>query len=39
MRRLTRDLLPGARYRRRLLWRYSIVWHKPATEPTHHAAA
>jgi SAM-dependent methyltransferase len=31
MRRLTRDLLPRARYRRHLLWRYSIVWHKPAT--------
>ncbi|WP_238815674.1 class I SAM-dependent methyltransferase [Nocardia brasiliensis] len=22
-------LLPGARVRRRLLWRYSLVWHKP----------
>jgi hypothetical protein len=31
MRRLTRDLLPGARYRRHLLWRYSVVWRKPAT--------
>jgi ubiquinone/menaquinone biosynthesis C-methylase UbiE len=25
-----RRMLPGARYRRRLLWRYSIVWDKPA---------
>lgn len=24
-----RDLLPGARFRRHLLWRYSIVWTKP----------
>jgi hypothetical protein len=23
-------LLPGARYRRHLLWRYSLVWTKPA---------
>ena len=23
-------VLPGARYRRRLLWRYSLVWTKPA---------
>jgi len=22
-------LLPGARYRRRLLWRYSLLWRKP----------
>lgn len=26
---LTR-LLPGARYRRHLLWRYSLIWTKPA---------
>jgi ubiquinone/menaquinone biosynthesis C-methylase UbiE len=25
-----RRLLPGVRYRRRLLWRYSLVWDKPA---------
>lgn len=23
------DVLPGARYRRHLLWRYSLVWRKP----------
>jgi SAM-dependent methyltransferase len=28
-RRLARRVLPGARYRRRLLWRYSLVWTKP----------
>ena len=22
-------LLPGARYRRHLLWRYSLLWTKP----------
>ncbi|MDN5760352.1 MAG: class I SAM-dependent methyltransferase, partial [Tomitella sp.] len=26
MRRLAAQLLPGSRYRRHLLWRYSIVW-------------
>ena len=30
VRRTARRTLPGARYRRRLLWRYSIVWDKPA---------
>jgi len=30
MRRLAARLLPGARYRRHLLWRYSITWTKPA---------
>jgi SAM-dependent methyltransferase len=29
MQALTRELLPGARFRRRLFWRYSIVWTKP----------
>ena len=24
-----RRLLPGARYRRHLLWRYSLLWAKP----------
>ncbi|MGW4745142.1 class I SAM-dependent methyltransferase [Streptomyces sp. NPDC004290] len=24
-------ILPGARIRRRLFWRYTLVWHKPAT--------
>ncbi len=31
MRRLADDLLPGARFRRHALWRYSIVWSKPAS--------
>jgi SAM-dependent methyltransferase len=26
MRRLARELLPGVRWRRHLLWRYSLVW-------------
>jgi 2-polyprenyl-3-methyl-5-hydroxy-6-metoxy-1,4-benzoquinol methylase len=30
MRRLARELLPGVRYRRHLLWRYSLIWTKPA---------
>jgi hypothetical protein len=30
IRRLARLLLPGARYRRHLYWRYSLVWTKPA---------
>jgi SAM-dependent methyltransferase len=29
MRRLASDLLPGVRYRRHLLWRYSLTWRKP----------
>ena len=29
MRRLAADVLPGARYRRHLYWRYSLVWAKP----------
>ncbi|MEU2037177.1 class I SAM-dependent methyltransferase [Nocardia niwae] len=24
------ELLPGARIRRRLMWRYTLLWHKPA---------
>jgi hypothetical protein len=28
-RRLAGRVLPGARYRRRLLWRYTLVWTKP----------
>ena len=27
--RLAEGLLPGMRYRRHLLWRYSIRWTKP----------
>ncbi|MEV7149872.1 class I SAM-dependent methyltransferase [Streptomyces sp. NPDC093084] len=29
VRRATAHLLPGRRYRRRLLWRYTLVWDKP----------
>ncbi|MER5528268.1 class I SAM-dependent methyltransferase [Streptomyces sp. NPDC002677] len=29
VRRATGHLLPGRRYRRRLLWRYTLVWDKP----------
>jgi SAM-dependent methyltransferase len=29
-RRVARSVLPGVRYRRRLLWRYSLVWTKAA---------
>jgi SAM-dependent methyltransferase len=29
MRRLAADILPGARYRHHLYWRYSLVWAKP----------
>jgi ubiquinone/menaquinone biosynthesis C-methylase UbiE len=29
-RRLARRLLPGVRYRRLVLWRYALVWTKPA---------
>lgn len=31
IRRAARDLLPGARVRRRLYWRYSLTWTAPAT--------
>lgn len=27
----SRELLPGARVRRHLLWRYTIIWTKPVT--------
>lgn len=30
MRRMAQRMLPGARYRRHLLWRYSLSWTKPA---------
>lgn len=30
MRRLANELLPGARWRRHLMWRYSLVWTNPA---------
>lgn len=29
MRRMATRLLPGARFRRRLYWRYTLVWAKP----------
>jgi SAM-dependent methyltransferase len=29
MRSIVQDLLPGVRFRRRALWRYSVVWTKP----------
>jgi ubiquinone/menaquinone biosynthesis C-methylase UbiE len=29
-RKICADLLPGARVRKHLLWRYSVVWNKPA---------
>ncbi|MEU3520770.1 class I SAM-dependent methyltransferase [Streptomyces sp. NPDC006654] len=29
VRRATAHLLPGRRYRRRLLWRYTLTWDKP----------
>lgn len=29
MRRIARQLLPGATFRRRLLWRYSLIWRRP----------
>jgi 2-polyprenyl-3-methyl-5-hydroxy-6-metoxy-1,4-benzoquinol methylase len=34
MRRIIRERLPGARYRRHLLWRYSVVWQKPGSGPS-----
>ena len=30
MRRIAIELLPGASFRRRLLWRYSLTWTKPS---------
>lgn len=30
VRATARRLLPGVRYRRHLLWRYSLIWDKPA---------
>lgn len=34
VRRTAREQLPGARYRRHLLWRYSLVWTKPGAAGT-----
>jgi len=32
VRRLAQRILPGVRYRRRLYWRYSLVWNKPEAD-------
>lgn len=29
IRRAARDMLPGSRFRRHLLWRYALMWDKP----------
>ena len=34
VRRIASDILPGVRYRRHLLWRYSLVWTKPPASPS-----
>jgi ubiquinone/menaquinone biosynthesis C-methylase UbiE len=34
MREVCARVLPGARVRRHLLWRYSLVWRKPGSAPT-----
>ncbi|MEK8228738.1 class I SAM-dependent methyltransferase [Oerskovia sp. M15] len=34
LRRAVRDILPGARLRRRLYWRYTLVWRAPWGEPS-----
>ncbi len=34
LRRIAAEVLPGARYRRHLLWRYSLIWTKPV-RPKH----
>jgi 2-polyprenyl-3-methyl-5-hydroxy-6-metoxy-1,4-benzoquinol methylase len=33
-RRVTAKVLPGVRYRRHLLWRYSLIWIKPHDSPS-----
>ncbi|HLN97328.1 MAG TPA: class I SAM-dependent methyltransferase [Pyrinomonadaceae bacterium] len=33
VRAICADLLPNAKVKQHLLWRYSIVWHKPAGNP------
>jgi SAM-dependent methyltransferase len=30
MRRIAEETLPGARFRRHVLWRYSLIWAKPS---------
>jgi hypothetical protein len=29
-------ILPGAAIRRRLFWRYSLIYHRPGSAPTNH---
>lgn len=36
MRQLAQRELPGVRYRRHLLWRYSLTWTKPHNSPQAH---
>jgi len=36
---LAGETLPGARYRRHLLWRYSLVWVKPGFRSCHALSA
>jgi SAM-dependent methyltransferase len=33
-RRVAAELLPGARFRRHILWRWSLVWRRPTGSPT-----
>jgi SAM-dependent methyltransferase len=35
MKRISRRVLPGVRYRRHLLGRYSLIWIKPLSRPRH----
>ncbi|MFD7103429.1 class I SAM-dependent methyltransferase [Streptomyces celluloflavus] len=37
VRRVARERLPGCRFRRHLLWRYSVVWEKPQGGPVDSA--
>jgi hypothetical protein len=39
MHRLAARVLPGARLRRHLYWRYSLVWAKPESGPPNETAA
>ncbi|MYY08645.1 methyltransferase domain-containing protein [Streptomyces sp. SID4919] len=39
VRAVARRLLPGVRYRRHVLRRYSLTWEKPVRRPQHGAAA
>jgi 2-polyprenyl-3-methyl-5-hydroxy-6-metoxy-1,4-benzoquinol methylase len=33
VRRVVGEVLPGARFRRHVLWRYSVIWRRPAGGP------